>query len=169
MSKPGNAWRKIRGQITKRPSNFSWVIDDKLAGSGIPTSRAEFDWICKQGVDSIITMTEDALPQTWTDTIDGYLHVPTPDLAAPEMDGIDRAVAFAHKTITSKKRVMVHCAAGMGRAGTILACYLIKHGGLSADEAITRIRRERPGSIQSTPQENVIKMYERRVRAETRS
>ncbi len=165
MSKPGNAWRKIRGRITQRPTNFSWVIDGKLAGSGIPTTRQEFDWICEQGVDSIITMTEDALPEAWTGDIDGYLHVPTPDLNAPAMDGIERAVAFAHKTIASKKRVMVHCAAGMGRAGTILACYLVRHEGLSAAEAIARIRTERPGSIQSKPQEDVIAAYERRIRA----
>lgn len=167
MSKPGNAWRKIRGHITGRPTNFSWVIDDKLAGSGIPTTRAEFDWVCDQDVDSIITMTEDALPETWVREIGGYLHLPTPDLAAPQMEHIDSAVDFAHKKITSGKRVMVHCAAGMGRAGTILACYLIKHEGLGADEAIARIRNERPGSIQSESQENVIKMYEKRIRAET--
>lgn len=165
MSKPGNAWRKIRGRITKKPTNFSWVIDEKFAGSGIPMSRPEFDWLREQDISAVITMTEDALPKEWTDTIEGYLHVPTQDLTAPSMDGIDRAVAFAHKTITSEKRVMVHCAAGLGRAGTILACYHIRHKGLSAVEAIEKIRSMRPGSIQSASQENVIKMYERRVRA----
>lgn len=164
MSKPGNAWRKIRGRITQRPTNFSWVIEDAFAGSGIPMSSAEFDWIRNQGVDAIITMTEDALPHEWTGRLDEYLHVPTPDLAAPEMDGIDRAVAFAHKTIGEKKKVMVHCAAGMGRAGTILACYLIKHKGLSADEAIAKIRHMRPGSIQSESQECVIAAYEKHIR-----
>ena len=164
MSKPGNAWRKIRGRITKKPSNFSWIIDDTLAGSGIPTTREEFDWIVAQNVDAIITMTEDALPENWTSNLDGYLHIPTPDLEAPIMDGIDCAVDFAHKKISSGKRVMVHCAAGMGRAGTILACYLVRYEGLSANDAITKIRNARPGSIQSLSQENVIKMYERRIR-----
>lgn len=164
MSRPGNAWRKIRGRVTGRPSNFSWVIDGELAGSGAPTTRTEFDWVREQGIDSIVTMTEDALPAAWVDGIDGYLHVPTPDLEAPAMAGIERAVGFAHQKITSGKRVMIHCAAGMGRAGTILACYLIRHKGLGADDAIAQIRKERPGSIQSTSQENVIRMYERRVR-----
>ena len=66
MSKPGNIWRKVHGKITKKPTNFSWLIEEKLAGSGIPTSLDEFDWLLNQGVKSIVTMTENALPGEWT-------------------------------------------------------------------------------------------------------
>ena len=98
MSKPGNVWRKVHGKITKRPTNFSWLIDDKLAGSVMPTSFDELDWILKQGVKSIVTMTENALPQEWVNEI-GYLHVPTPDLTAPDMERIDLAVDFIFQGI----------------------------------------------------------------------
>jgi atypical dual specificity phosphatase len=96
MSKPGNIWRKVHGKITKKPTNFSWLIEEKLAGSGIPTSFDEFDWLLNQGVKSIVTMTEQALPNDWIQNI-GYLHVPTPDLTAPDMDRIDSAVDFIHE------------------------------------------------------------------------
>jgi len=99
MSKPGNMWRKVHGKITKRPTNFSWLIEEKLAGSGMPTSSDELDWILKQGVKSIVTMTEDALPQQWISEIE-YLHVPTPDFTAPDMEKIDMAVDFIHQNIT---------------------------------------------------------------------
>ena len=65
MSKPGNIWRKVHGKITKKPTNFSWLIEEKLAGSGIPTSLDEFDWLLNQGVKSIVTMTEHSLPDEW--------------------------------------------------------------------------------------------------------
>ena len=55
------------------------------------------------------------------------LHVPTPDFTAPDMDRIDSAVDFIHEQINNDQSVMVHCAAGMGRAGTILACYFVKY------------------------------------------
>ena len=163
MSKPGNIWRKVHGKITKKPTNFSWLIEEKLAGSGIPTSFDEFDWITNQKVKSIVTMTENALPDTWIQNIN-YLHVPTPDLTAPDMAKIDLAVDFIHEQITDNQAVMVHCAAGMGRAGTILACYFVKYKKFSADQAIKKIREERPGSIQSEVQELAIGFYEKHVK-----
>jgi len=110
MSKPGNVWRKVHGKITKKPTNFSWLIEEKLAGSGIPTSLDEFDWLLNQGVKSIVTMTEQSLPDEWVENI-GYLHVPTPDLTAPDMDRISSAVDFIHEQIKNDQAVMVHCAA----------------------------------------------------------
>lgn len=162
MSKPGNIWRKVHGKITKKPTNFSWLIEEKLAGSGMPTSFDELEWILNQGVKSIVTMTENALPDNWVKEI-GYLHVPTPDYTAPEVDRIDLAVDFIHEKISENQAVMVHCAAGMGRAGTILACYLVKYQKYSAQDAIKKVREERPGSIQSEVQELAISYYEKHL------
>ena len=163
MSKPGNIWRKVHGKITKKPTNFSWLIEEKLAGSGMPTTFDEFHWIVNQGVKSIITMTENSLPDEWVQSID-YLHVPTPDLTAPDMDRIESTVDFINEQINKGQPVMVHCAAGMGRAGTILACYFIKYKKLTAEKAIEKIRKERPGSIQSEVQELAIGFFEKHVK-----
>lgn len=163
MSKPGNIWRKVHGKITKRPTNFSWLIENKLAGSGFPTSFDELNWLLEQGVTSIVTMTENSLPENWVKKIN-YLHVPTPDFHAPDMDEIDSAVEFIHEQITNKEPVMVHCAAGLGRAGTILACYFVKYKELTAVQAIKKIRDERPGSIQSDVQELAIGFYEKHIK-----
>jgi len=162
MSKPGNLWRKLHGRISKKPTNFSWLIENKLAGSGMPTTFDEFDWVLKQGVRSVITMTENSLPESWIENVN-YLHVPTQDLTAPDMDEIDTAVDFIHKAINSKEAVMVHCAAGMGRAGTILACYLMKYQNYTAKDAVEKLRNERPGSIQSEIQEMAVHMYEKHI------
>jgi atypical dual specificity phosphatase len=160
MSKPGNFWRKIHGRIAKRPTNFSWLLQDTLAGSGMPTSFEEINWIRKKGIKSIVTMTEDGLPDSWVQGIE-YLHVPTEDLSAPDIDKIDAAVSFIDEKIRNKEPVMVHCAAGIGRTGTILACYLIKYHSMTAKEAIEKVREERPGSIQSESQEIAVSTYEK--------
>jgi len=163
LSKPGNLWRKVHGKITKKPTNFSWLINDKLAGSGMPTSSAELEWVVKRGVKSIVTMTEEPLPESWIKNIK-YLHVPTEDLSAPDIEKIDNAIDFIHERIKNNEPTMVHCAAGIGRTGTILACYLIKYHNLSAKDAIDKIRKERPGSIQSESQEIAIGLYHKFVK-----
>lgn len=158
MSKPGNLWRKVYGKITKKPTNFSWLINNKLAGSGMPTSSTELQWVIRQGIKSVITMTENPLPESWVQDVK-YLHVPTEDFSAPDMEKIDHTVDFIQERIKNGEPTMVHCAAGVGRTGTILACYLIKHHNFSVKDAIDKVRKERPGSIQSESQEIAIGLY----------
>lgn len=160
VSIPGNIWRRVHGQITKRPTNFSWVIPGIVAGSGFPTSRAEVEWLRQQGVCGIISMTERSLPKDWTGEI-SYLHLPTVDMTAPAHQNIDAAMEFMHEHVRDGKPVMVHCAAGLGRAGTILACYLVKYHDKTAIQAMAELRRIRPGSVQSKEQEMAVHMYSR--------
>ena len=151
----GDVWRKIHGSVTGKPYKFSWLIESKLAGSSIPTSINEVQWVIDQGVKSIVTVKEEPLDDDWTKEVN-YLHVHSNDMSVPEFDDLVRAIDFIHSRITNNEPVMVHCLAGLGRTGTLLACYLIKYQKISADDAIQKVRNERPGSIQSFPQEEII-------------
>ena len=159
----GDVWRKVHGTVTGRPDKFSWLIENKLAGSGIPTSIDEVQWMIKQGVKSIITIREEPLDESWIKDVN-YLHVLSNDMSVPEFDDLVYAVDFIHKRITNNEPVLVHCLAGMGRTGLILACYLVKYQKMSASEATEKVREERPGSIQSYPQEEIIFQFEKSLK-----
>ncbi len=156
----GDVWRKVHGTVTGRPDNFSWLIKNKLAGSAIPTSIKEIDWVIEQGVKSIVTIREEPLDDDWIKNVN-YLHVMSNDMGVPEFDDLTFAVDFIHRRLNDKEPVMVHCLAGLGRTGTILASYLVKYENMSADEAIEKVREMRPGSIQSYPQEEIIFRFEK--------
>ena len=156
----GDVWRKVHGTVTGRPDKFSWLIKSKLAGSGIPTSINEVQWVLEQGIKSIVTIREEPLDESWTRDIN-YLHVLSNDMGVPEFNDLIHTVDFIHRRITSNEPVLVHCLAGMGRTGVILACYLVKYQNMSADEATQKVRKERPGSIQSYPQEEIIFRFEK--------
>ncbi len=155
MTKIGDVKRKLHGKIWKKPDNFSWIIEGKLAGSAIPTSTDEVQWAIDQGVKSIVTIREEPLDSDYTNNVN-YLHVHSNDMGVPEFDDLVKTVNFIHDRIVNDEPVMVHCLAGQGRTGTILACYLIKYKKMSADDAIQKVRDERPGSIQSFSQEEII-------------
>ena len=85
-------------------------------------------------------------------------HVPIPDMATPN------AVTLAAWTTASPdvtaalvrgERVLFHCAAGLGRTGTMVAALLVEHG-LSPDAAIARVRAHRPGAIETSDQEHWV-------------
>jgi len=162
VTKIGDAYRWFHGRVAQRPTNFSWVIDDKLAGSGLPVTEEEFLWLTHQGVKSIVTVREVPLPSEWFNGSDlQYLHLYVEDFGAPQIEQIDQAVRFIDRQISERRPVTVHCAAGRGRTGTVLAAYLVKKENLTAEESIEKIRILRPGSIQSIEQETAVTMYEK--------
>ncbi len=162
MTKIGNAYRRFHSLVSDRPTNFSWVIEGKLAGSGLPVSEEEFRWLFEKGIKTIVTVREVPLPSKWFDGKDiDYLHLKVEDYGAPSVEVMDETVDYIDNKISSGKPVLIHCAAGKGRTGALLAAYLIKKENLTAKQAIEKIRLMRPGSVQSLTQETALSMYEK--------
>ena len=53
----------------------------------------------------------------------------------------------------------MHCTLGMGRSGTMLACYLVKTTHCDAQQAIKIVREKRPGSIETEWQERLVQEF----------
>jgi atypical dual specificity phosphatase len=166
LTKIGDAYRRLHGMVTDKPTNFSWVVEGKLAGCGLPVSQNEFGWVVEQGIKSVVTVREVPLPSDWFNGSDiDYLHLAVEDFGAPNIEELVQAVDFIDQQISTGKAVMVHCAAGKGRTGAVLAAYLVKKQSLSAEQAIEKVRGMRPGSVQSISQETAVSMYEKYLKS----
>ena len=141
--------------------NFSWLIEDEIAGMARPeSSEYDFGFLKDKGFDAIVTLTESPLSKALTEKFGfSVKHIPVRDFEAPTLEQIQDFVAFAEKARSEGKKLVVHCEAGIGRTGTILACYLVSKG-YNATDAIEEVRAKRPGSLETSEQEEVVLKYE---------
>ena len=159
--------------------NFSWLLPGQLAGAGHLGGwgyRAEgcqvelsedLDWLAGQGVSALVSLTEDPLSEERVRSRGmGYLHLPIHDMQTPQLDEIVSFVGFVDQAIEEGKAVVVHCRAGLGRTGTMLACYLVHRTG-DARAALAEVRAKRPGSVETLGQENAVRDYAAHLRVTT--
>jgi protein tyrosine phosphatase (PTP) superfamily phosphohydrolase (DUF442 family) len=72
-----------------------------------------------------------------------YLYLPTVNNETPTLEQLYTGVTFIAEEIAGGGGVYVHCGAGIGRAATMAAAYLVSTG-LTPDQAWVRIREVRP-------------------------
>lgn len=84
-----------------------------------------------------------------------FMHHPTVDFDVPSLADAQDIIDCIDLALKEGESVIMHCWAGLGRAGTMAACLLIRNG-MGADEAITTVRTVRQGAIQSESQERFI-------------
>lgn len=148
------------------PYNFSFIWEDRVAGSGHPGTGEELEAslaaLREEGVLAVLSLTEDPLEMGPIRRFEmDYMHLPVDDFTAPTQEQIDEAVQFIDEQLEHGRGALVHCRAGIGRTGTILACFLVSRG-LSAPNAIRRVRRLRPGSVEVYAQEMAVHRYAQR-------
>jgi ABC-type transport system involved in resistance to organic solvents, ATPase component len=147
------------------PRGFSWVVPGRLAGCPMPGAVADIDYdlaaLKRVGITKLITLTERDLDQAALRRHGlTNLHLPIRDREPPTVAQTHMLLTHMQRLLDKGESLAVHCLAGLGRTGTVLAAWLIREGGLAADEALKRIRRIDPAFVQSQEQEQFLFAYE---------
>lgn len=141
---------------------FTWVIHGLLAGGSAPESREDLRTVSRAGVRLIVNLREREHahpPDLLTPLGLRQLHLPVADWTAPTLPQTIEAIAAIDESHAAGEGALVHCAWGVGRTGTLLACYLVSTG-MRPDAAIARVRELRPGSLEVDEQVDAVSLYE---------
>jgi atypical dual specificity phosphatase len=155
MVKAGILLRRARAIAADEPTGFVWIYEGQLAGSGYPASKGQVAWLGRKGITSILSLTEDPLPDSWLKSSMSYMHIPMRDHEPPDQASLASAAERIESELGSNKVVLVHCQAGIGRTMSAIGAYLIKCKGMGAEEAMAFLRGIRPGAVESRQEESL--------------
>jgi len=147
--------------------NFSWLVEGEVAGHSAPTSVDDLIYLKGQGVRALVRMEEEhrvlVTPEQIREQGLKDLHQPVADFTAPSPRQIDRMIGFMEDSVAGGKPVGVSCHAGIGRTGTLLACYIVRKG-MTADEALQEVALKRRAAVETEDQKQAVREYAKQLR-----
>lgn len=139
-----------------------WIERDRLLACAYPRRKAALAALAGHGVQVVVNLHERAHgPARLEPHGIAEVHLPVRDFTAPTPEQLAQGVAEIERSVRAGKIVAVHCGGGLGRTGTLLACYFVSRGMTTVD-AIAEVRRLRPGSIETREQLNAVLAYGQR-------
>lgn len=145
---------------SRGPQGFHWLIPGRLAGCPMPgvviPLKHDLALLRKMGITLLINLTERDVPASVLAEYDIRSYcLRIEDRHAPPLLWAKLLLAKMETFMRNGEVLAVHCLAGLGRTGTVLCAWLIREG-LTADEALRRLRRIDPGFVQSREQEDLL-------------
>ncbi len=118
---------------TPTPDSY-WVEPGRLLAGAYPRELAPFR---DAGITAFVDLTE------------GEYAIP--DRTCPSPATMTRILDRLDELLAAGEVVYVHCLAGIGRTGTVVGCYLVRHG-TSGQDALDTVERLR-GAPPETPEQ----------------
>lgn len=169
--------------------NCYWVIPGKFMAGEYPGSassaaaREKVAGLLSVGITTFVDLTEghelehyDRILQEQAAKLgieSAYHRISIPDVDVPESPAVmNRILDTIDAALASGEVVYVHCWGGIGRTGTVVGCYLVRHG-LSGDKALARVhdlyhatmekRHRRPQTPETGPQTEWVRNWHRHM------
>lgn len=144
-----------------------WIEKGSLLGSGNPT-ETQLNDLSRQGFKVIISLLdEDEQAPNYDINSENLLEytrycIPIKDYNAPSLEQVYNFLERM-EFVTADSKVLLHCEGGSGRTGTMGAAYWIAKG-MSAKDAIRKVRQANSGAVETESQELVLYMLEKDVK-----
>jgi ADP-ribosylglycohydrolase len=148
-----------------------WVIEDRLLAGRYPGGKTPKDTerrvqsLLAAGFDAFIDLTEpDELPpyDLYLPGSALYVRKPIPDHGVPRAaEHMAEIQSELDGALARGRRVYVHCRAGIGRTGTVIACHLIEQG-MTPDAALIRLNELWQGNDRAATWPDVPETEEQR-------
>ncbi|KAF3927392.1 hypothetical protein ABW21_db0205422 [Orbilia brochopaga] len=128
----------------KFPTNLEELATTKLTDS----FRNVLEYFYTEDVGVVVRLNSHLYPAEYFNKM-GITHLDMifDDGTCPSDSMIRKFINVCNKTIANRKKIAVHCKAGLGRTGCLIGAYLIYRYGFSANECIAYMRFMRPGMV----------------------
>ena len=153
-------------------SESYWIIPGRFIAGEYPGSlnddeaRCKLRWLLDQNIDLILDLTEDGeaglrpyaniffdeaakIPRKVN-----HQRLPLRDFQNPAHETLSEILNTIDLSLSEGKSIYLHCFGGKGRTGTVVGCYLVRHG-MTGQEALEKIRELRkfiPGRDEQSPE-----------------
>ena len=139
-----------------------WVVPGKLlAGEypGDPDPRVAAERLQRfrsSGIRLFVDLTEPLELEPYAHLVGDARHErrPIPDLGTTTRRRYSEILDLVDSTLSGGEAAYVHCWQGLGRTGTVIGCWLVRHhlGGVDALQALAELRSGLPTAGQPSPQ-----------------
>jgi len=152
-------------------SSTYWVVPRQFLAGEHPVELSDADTearlnaLLDAGIQTFVNLTEEREKmQSYSHRLHALaadrginvevLRIPILDRRVPSVDALRGILDVIDRSIGNGQPVFVHCFAGVGRTGTIVGCYLKRHGRATSQDVIEKIsvlRSQMPGGRELSP------------------
>jgi len=153
-------WWVIPGVLAGMPMPFIHLDRRMNFGGALTAYEDDLPVLYSAGVRAVVSLLNIPNDATVYQSAGfSFLCLPVPDGGAPTLEQATEFVRFVREQREAHRPVAVHCEAGLGRTGTMLAVFQISEGE-SAAAAIRRVREVEKVAVETRQQVQFLEQYE---------